>query len=100
MSRISTVFIDSANTAVPTSTEGFESGSGLDFITQVDPNKFISELTRNPEKLQNIMALLPGITNIMQQLQTTVASDTMPVQPAEAPATTASQTLAEAFRNY
>ena len=100
MSRISTVFLDSANTAVPTSTEGFESGSGIEFITQVDPNKFINELTRNPEKLQNIIALLPGITNIMEQLQKTVSSDTAPVQPVEAPATTTSQTLDEAFRNY
>jgi hypothetical protein len=102
MDPVRTVFLDSVGTAV--TSEGFQSGSGsgtgLEFVTQVDPNKFLSELTRDPKKLQSIIGLLPGITEIMNQLQSTLASNTTSVQPSHHVDAPTGQTLAEAFRNY
>ncbi len=99
MAPVRTVFLDSTGNAHQ---EGFQSGSGagLEFITQVDPNKFLSELTRDPKKLQNIIGLLPGITEIMNQLQSTLTSNIVPAQPAQENHTLNAQTISEAFRNY
>ncbi len=99
MAPVRTVFLDSAGAAHQ---EGFQSGSGvgLEFTTQVDPNKFLSELTRDPKKLQSIIGLLPGITEIMNQLQSTLASNVGPAEGAHESDALHGHPISEAFRNY
>jgi hypothetical protein len=74
----------------------------MEFITKVDQNKLISELTKDPNRLNDIIKLLPGITNVMNQLNTIVTRDTVPAgeQAHSSTDTLNGQTLKEAFSNY
>ena len=96
LERVNTVFINNNSSA---NMEGF---TNMEFITNVDQNKLISELTRDPKRISDIINLLPGITNIMTQLNTIVTRDVVPAgEQAHSSADALNgQTINEAFSNY
>ena len=96
LGRVNTIFINNNASA---NVEGF---TNMEFITKVDQNKFISELTKDPKRLTDIINLLPGITNVMNQLNTIVTRDVAPAgEQGHSPADALNgQTIKEAFRSY
>ncbi len=69
-------FLERVNTVFLNNSEGFT--NEINMTAALDPEKVLSEFTKNPsahpEKIQQILNLLPGITKIMDDLHTTVAS--------------------------
>ena len=95
MDRVNTVYTTDANKGA--AVEGFTS-----MDAQIDPNKLISEFTKDPKKFMNqISSALPHVSQAMQALNTTIMMDAH----GGAEAHQNSQQLdggaiAEAFRNY
>ena len=109
MGRVNTVFINGQDRRVRGSVEGFANpeadgaaaAGNLDFISTVDPSKLISEITKDPRRLNGIINLLPGITDVMNQLNSVVAGDTSVAAAGEqAHGQPAGNNLADAFRDY
>lgn len=99
LGRVNTVFIKAlANTT--DSIEGFT--GNMEFVTKIDQNKFISELTKDPNRLSDIVKLLPGITNVMNELKTIVSRDAVQGgEQAHIPAAILNgPSIKEAFSNY
>lgn len=96
MDRVNTIYLTHGDSTVE-AIEGFTS-----METQIDPNKLISEFTKDPKKFMNqISSALPHVSQAMQALNTTIMMDAH--GGAEAHQDTQQLdggVIAEAFRNY